>query len=53
MVVVARAGTTVIGSTSKRAALARADRVVVLHDGAIAEVGPWSDLAPRWAHLAG
>jgi ABC-type multidrug transport system fused ATPase/permease subunit len=46
-------GTTVIGSTSKRAALARADRVVVLHDGAIAEVGPWSDLAPRWGHLAG
>ncbi|MFD6091587.1 ATP-binding cassette domain-containing protein [Oerskovia sp. NPDC060338] len=46
-------GTTVIGSTSKRAALARADRVVVLHEGAVAEVGPWSDLAPRWSHLAG
>ena len=46
-------GTTVIGSTSKRAALARADRVVVLHEGAIAEVGPWRDLAPRWGHLAG
>ncbi|OCI29875.1 ATP-binding cassette domain-containing protein [Oerskovia enterophila] len=46
-------GTTVIGSTSKRAALARADRVVVLHEGAVADVGPWSDLAPRWSHLAG
>lgn len=46
-------GTTVIGSTSKRAALARADRVVVLHEGAIAEVGPWVDLAQRWGHLAG
>ena len=46
-------GTTVIGSTSKHAALARADRVVVLHEGAIAEVGPWSDLASRWSHLAG
>ncbi|MHA7132300.1 ATP-binding cassette domain-containing protein [Oerskovia turbata] len=46
-------GTTVIGSTSKRAALARADRVVVLHEGEVAEVGQWSDLAPRWGHLAG
>ncbi|MGW6006425.1 ATP-binding cassette domain-containing protein [Oerskovia enterophila] len=46
-------GTTVIGSTSKRAALARADRVVVLHEGTVAEVGPWSDLASRWSHLAG
>ena len=46
-------GTTVIGSTSKRAALARADRVVVLHEGAVAEVGPWDELAPRWGHLAG
>src|SRR5690606_33040572 len=37
----------------KRAALARADRVVVLVDGEVAEVGPWDRLAPRWAHLAG
>ncbi|WP_425954935.1 ATP-binding cassette domain-containing protein [Xylanimonas sp. McL0601] len=46
-------GTTVLGSTSKQAALARADRVVVLVDGGVAEVGPWRDLAPRWGHLAG
>lgn len=46
-------GTTVIGATSKRAALARADRVVVLVDGCAVAIGPWADLAPRWAHLAG
>ncbi|MFE7507542.1 ATP-binding cassette domain-containing protein [Promicromonospora sp. NPDC057488] len=46
-------GTTVVGATSKRAALARADRVVVLVDGAVADVGPWAGLAPRWNHLAG
>lgn len=46
-------GTTVVGATSKRAALSRADRVVVLADGEIAEVGPWRELAPRWGHLAG
>lgn len=46
-------GTTVIGSTSKRAALARADRVVVLEDGEIADIGTWRDLAGRWGHLAG
>lgn len=46
-------GTTVVGATSKRAALSRADRVVVLADGEIAEVGPWHELAPRWGHLAG
>lgn len=46
-------GTTVLGATSKRAALAQADRVVVLVDGTVAEVGPWSDLAIRWGHLAG
>ncbi|WP_454041193.1 ATP-binding cassette domain-containing protein [Cellulosimicrobium sp. Marseille-Q8652] len=45
-------GTTVVGATSKAAALARADRVVVLEDGEVADVGPWSDLAARWAHLA-
>lgn len=46
-------GTTVVGATSKRAALARADRVVVLVDGKVAEVGPWAGLAARWSHLAG
>ncbi|WP_369371141.1 ATP-binding cassette domain-containing protein [Promicromonospora sp. Populi] len=46
-------GTTVVGATSKRAALARADRVVVLVDGQVADVGPWTGLAPRWSHLAG
>ncbi|WP_402372288.1 ATP-binding cassette domain-containing protein [Isoptericola rhizosphaerae] len=46
-------GTTVVGSTSKRAALARADRVVVLVEGRVAAVGPWRALASRWSHLAG
>lgn len=46
-------GTTVVGATSKRAALARADRVVVLVDGRVAASGPWSELAARWGHLAG
>ncbi|MEV6891904.1 ABC transporter ATP-binding protein [Kribbella sp. NPDC051137] len=44
---------TVIGATSKRAALAQADRVVVLVDGAVVAVGPWSELSLRWSHLAG
>jgi ABC-type transport system involved in cytochrome bd biosynthesis fused ATPase/permease subunit len=44
---------TVIGATSKRAALAQADRVVVLVDGEVAAVGPWADLARDWGHLAG
>jgi ATP-binding cassette subfamily B protein len=46
-------GATVIGATSKRAALAQADRVVVLTEGRVAAVGSWSELAPRWGHLAG
>ncbi|WP_425574496.1 ATP-binding cassette domain-containing protein [Nesterenkonia aethiopica] len=46
-------GVTVIGSTSKRAALARADRVVVLEAGRVAAVGPWRQLSGRWSHLAG
>jgi ABC-type transport system involved in cytochrome bd biosynthesis fused ATPase/permease subunit len=46
-------GATVIGASSKAAALAQADRVVVLADGRVADVGPWSDLAGRWGHLAG
>jgi ABC-type branched-subunit amino acid transport system ATPase component len=44
---------TVIGSTSKRSALARADRVVVLEGGRVTAIGPWRDLARRWSHLAG
>jgi ABC-type multidrug transport system fused ATPase/permease subunit len=44
---------TVIGATSKRAALAQADRVVVLVDGEVAATGPWSELSPAWGHLAG
>jgi ABC-type multidrug transport system fused ATPase/permease subunit len=46
-------GATVVGATSKRAALAQADRVVVLVEGRVADVGPWHELAPRWRHLAG
>jgi ABC-type multidrug transport system fused ATPase/permease subunit len=45
--------TTVLGSTSKRAALQQADRVVVLVEGKVAAVGPWTDLADEWGHLAG
>lgn len=44
---------TVIGATSKRAALAQADRVVVVADGRVAAVGPWTELERSWAHLAG
>ncbi|GAB3172734.1 ABC-type multidrug transport system fused ATPase/permease subunit [Micromonospora palomenae] len=46
-------GVTVVGSTSKRAALVRADHVVVLRDGAVAAQGPWRDLEDDWSHLAG
>ena len=46
-------GTTVLGATSKRAALAQADRVVVLVEGEVAAVGPWQELAGDWGHLAG
>ena len=48
-----RRGVTVVGASSKRSALARADRVVVLEDGRVAATGPWSDLADHWGHLAG
>ncbi|SFN00802.1 ABC-type multidrug transport system, ATPase and permease component [Pseudonocardia ammonioxydans] len=48
-----RRGSTVVGASTKRAALARADRVVVLEHGRVAAEGPWSELAPRWSHLAG
>ncbi|GAB2755470.1 ATP-binding cassette domain-containing protein [Nocardioides salsibiostraticola] len=46
-------GSTVIGSTTKRSALARADRVVVLIEGRVAATGPWAELESEWAHLAG
>ncbi|WP_433607617.1 ATP-binding cassette domain-containing protein [Dactylosporangium sp. CA-139114] len=46
-------GVTVIGSTSKRAALTQADRVVVLKDGTAAAQGTWRELEPDWGHLAG
>ena len=46
-------GATVVGATSKRAALAQADRVVVLVQGRVAAVGPWTELSGTWGHLAG
>jgi ATP-binding cassette subfamily B protein len=46
-------GVTVVGSTSKRAALAHADTVVVLIDGRVAARGTWRDLSHHWSHLAG
>ncbi|RIV40749.1 ATP-binding cassette domain-containing protein [Micromonospora radicis] len=46
-------GVTVVGSTSKRAALVRADHVVVLTGGVVQAQGPWRDLEQRWGHLAG
>jgi ABC-type multidrug transport system fused ATPase/permease subunit len=46
-------GTTVVGSTTKRAALSRADNVVVLVEGRVAATGPWCELEPAWGHLAG
>jgi ATP-binding cassette, subfamily B, bacterial len=46
-------GATVLGASNKAAALARADRVVVLAEGRVVEQGPWRELASRWSHLAG
>jgi ABC-type multidrug transport system fused ATPase/permease subunit len=46
-------GVTVVGSTSKRAALAQADLVLVLLGGAAVARGSWAELADRWGHLAG
>ena len=42
-------GATVIGATSKAAALAQADRVVVLDGGRVVETAPWRELSQRWA----
>lgn len=46
-------GLTVVGSTSKRAALVQADRVVILVNGEAVAQGAWDDLEGRWGHLAG
>jgi ABC-type multidrug transport system fused ATPase/permease subunit len=46
-------GITVIGSTSKRAALTRADQVLVLLGGRAVARGSWRELEDRWGHLAG
>jgi ABC-type multidrug transport system fused ATPase/permease subunit len=46
-------GLTVVGSTSKRAALVRADRVLVLDAGQVVAQGTWPELESRWGHLAG
>ncbi len=46
-------GAAIIGATSKSAALAQADRVVVLDAGRVVDHGPWQELSARWAHLAG
>lgn len=46
-------GVTVVGSTSKRAALAQADRVVVLIGGQAEAQGTWQELESQWGHLAG
>src|SRR5690606_29234657 len=36
-------GVTVVGASARRAALVQADRVVVLVDGRVAAIGPWSN----------
>jgi ATP-binding cassette subfamily B protein len=46
-------GVTVVGSTAKRAALVRADHVVVLLAGTVAAQGTWRELEGEWSHLAG
>ena len=45
----ARAAPRSIGATSKAAALAQADRVVVLDAGRVVDDGPWRELSARWA----
>jgi ABC-type multidrug transport system fused ATPase/permease subunit len=47
------AGVTVVGSTSKHAALAQADQVVVVLEGRAVARGTWAELSERWGHLAG
>jgi ABC-type multidrug transport system fused ATPase/permease subunit len=46
-------GVTVVGSTSKRAALSQADQVVVLLAGEAVARGAWRELEDHWGHLAG
>jgi len=46
-------GVTVVGSTSKRAALVQADQVMVLIGGAAVATGSWAELQDTWGHLAG
>ncbi|GAB3285281.1 ATP-binding cassette domain-containing protein [Kineosporia babensis] len=46
-------GVTVVGSTSKRAALERADQVVVMVNGRSVAQGRWVELEDEWGHLAG
>jgi ABC-type multidrug transport system fused ATPase/permease subunit len=46
-------GVTVVGSTSKRAALVQADQVMVLIGGTLAARGTWAELQDTWGHLAG
>jgi ABC-type bacteriocin/lantibiotic exporter with double-glycine peptidase domain len=46
-------GVTVVGSTSKRAALVQADRVLVLIAGVPVDQGTWAELEDRWGHLSG
>ncbi|MFB9234341.1 ATP-binding cassette domain-containing protein [Plantactinospora siamensis] len=46
-------GVTVVGSTSKRAALDQADKVLVLVGGRAVAQGRWDELADEWGHLAG
>ncbi|MBX6751072.1 MAG: ABC transporter ATP-binding protein [Micromonosporaceae bacterium] len=46
-------GVTVVGSTSKRAALVHADQVLVLVGGRVVDRGRWDALSARWGHLAG
>ena len=46
-------GVTVLGASSKRSALERADCVVVLEDGRMVATGEWASLEHRWGYLAG
>ena len=45
-------GLTVLGTTSRRATLLRADRVLVLDGGRPVAVGSWAELEGEWGHLA-